>query len=240
MPEPRARCVRPACRRRRPVALWTRRVEAAHGGLGQQRHHGRDLRAARRARPGDRAVPDRASRAGRLERLPPRDHGDRARRRRAGRPRRGRHLRGRGPRRLPGGAAAGRGVDARRVLTAPGRPGPVPRQAAPAGVLPRLPALGLRERRPRPRPAAGAAEPGRGARAAVRPRALRRSARASTSSPGSPSTRGSSSSSTRRRSGTRASCATSPRRGACAPSTSSRSTRARRWTTRRTPCSTGS
>ena len=133
----------------------------------------RDVCAARGARAGRRRLPDRAPRAGRLERLPPRDHGDRAHRRRAGRPRRRRHLRGRGPRRLPGGAAAGRGVDAGRVLAAAGRPGPVPGQAAPAGVLPPVPALGLRERRPGPRPAAGEADAGRGARAPVRARPLR-------------------------------------------------------------------
>ena len=54
----------------------------------------------------------------------------------------------------------------------------------------------------RPRPAAGQAEPGRGARAALSARPLRRSARGSTSSRGWRSTRDSSSSSTRHRSGT--------------------------------------
>ena len=65
-----------------------------------------------------RRVLDRAARARRLERVPRVTTDRRARRGWVRGSRRGRHLRGRGPRRLPAGAAARRGLDAGRVLAA--------------------------------------------------------------------------------------------------------------------------
>ena len=141
----------------------------------------------------------------------------------------------------PRGAAAGGGVDDRRLLAASRRPGPVPRQAAAAGVLPSLPALGLRERRPRPGPAPAGPEPGRGARRArTRPVRFVLSTRLDIKpwlavdpelefklDPTPEWDEG-------------LDAATSPPPGASAPWTSSRSTRARPWTTRRTRRSTGS
>ena len=120
----------------------------------------------------------------------------------------------------------------------PRRPGPVPRQAAAAGVLSPIPALGVRERRAGPGPAA--AGPVRWARRSVAStvRCASPSPRASTSPPGWQWTRRSSSSSTRRPSGTRSSWSASPPPAACACSTSKRSTKGRSSTTRPTRCST--
>ena len=140
----------------------------------------------------------------------------------------------------PAGAAAGRGVDARRVLAAGGRPGPVPRQAAPAGVLSTLPALGLRERRARPRPASAEAEPRRGAWARVLARPLRAQHPPRHQAVARAWTRSSSSSSTRRRSGTSASIAGDRGDRPCARARLQVVLHtARPWTIRPTPSSTG-
>ena len=101
----------------------------------------------------DLPLADRALRAGGtgaagLERLPPQVHGDPPRGRRRGRSRRGRHLRrgrARPAARARDGAPARRRVDDPHVLAAPGDAAAL-RSRARAARLPRLPALGVRER----------------------------------------------------------------------------------------------
>ena len=89
--------------------------------------------------------------------LHPQDDGDPAHGRRRGGPRRGRHLRRRGaggPAGARPGAPAGRRVDDRLAL-APSRDAAALRERARARRVRRLPALGVRERRARPRPPPG-------------------------------------------------------------------------------------
>ncbi|CAA9524749.1 MAG: hypothetical protein AVDCRST_MAG30-3281, partial [uncultured Solirubrobacteraceae bacterium] len=136
-----------------------------------------DLRPHLRAPADRRGLRARDPLAGRLERLRARHDGPAAARRRRGGARRGRHLRGRGPRPPDGarpGPAGRRSLDARRLRAPRGRPGSLPGPGARPARLPPLPALGVRERGTRPRPAPGRARAARGAGPRAAARLLRR------------------------------------------------------------------
>ncbi len=139
---------------------------------GRERH----VQPHRRPAPAHRGVPSRPALAAAGARVRPRDHGDHPPRRGGGGRGRGRRLRRgrpRGPARGGADAPARRRLDPRRARAPPRRACPLPRRARPR-LLAQLPPLGVRERRPRPRAAAGGGLARRRPRPAAAPGHLRR------------------------------------------------------------------
>ena len=192
----------------------------------------------------DRLLRARTARVRRLARVHAGDDARPPARRRRGGHRRGRDLHGDRPP-AAGRPSARRVVHARLVLAAPRPADAVRRAAADEGVA-RLPPLGVRERRARPRAPPGRPLARRGRRARAAPghlRHLEAPRRSAVGRPGpragSTCTRRSASSSTRPATGRTSSSPSWPRPERSTRSISRASTRARSSTSRRTRCSTG-